>query len=82
MLVVKVAGIHLVHATCWLSDVVKHCLAGGCLLVGSEVPTWTFLAPLQELLDLVCLPIIVETDCKSKVLLVNPLHGDVHEWVR
>jgi len=81
MLVVKVAGIHLIYATSWLSDVVEHRLAGGCLLISGEVPSWTFFTPLQELLNLVGLPVVIETDRISKVLLVNPFHWDVYEWI-
>ena len=81
MLIVKVAGVHLVDATCWFSNIVEESLAGSCPLCGCVIPTWSLVAILPQKLNLFGLHVIVETDRPTQVVLIHPLCRYINQRV-
>lgn len=78
-LVVEIASVHLVNATCGFSDVVEDSLSSSRLLICCVVASRTFLAYFTELLDLLNLEVVIETDCISKLMLFNTFCWDINK---
>ena len=78
-LVIEIASVHLVHTTCWFSDVVQDSLSSSRLLICCVVASRAFFAYFTELLDLFNLEVIIETDCVPKMMLFDSLCRDVNK---
>ena len=78
-LVIEIASVHLVNTACGFSDVVEDSLSSGRLLICCVVASRTFLAYLPELLDLLNLEVIIETDRISEMMLFNTLCWDINK---
>ena len=78
-LVIEIASVHLVNTACGFSDVVEDSLSSGRLLICCVVASRTFLAYLPELLDLLNLEVIIETDRISEMMLFNTFCWDINK---